>query len=189
MAGGKGTRMISPDEKLLLEYKKPVILHVTDALEKSNCFSKIIAITSKNSPKTRKLLRENEIQTINAPGIGYVEDLNYVLKSFNDNVFVTSGDLPFLDGDIIKKIVSLFKSENLWTSFVLTKNFLDSQKLSAEHSVIVDDKQCHYSGISIVNAKKINKLNFVKETFEILNDKRIAFNLNTKRDYDLLCAT
>ena len=39
MAGGKGTRMDSDEEKLLLPYKKPVILHVVDALEQSNCFS------------------------------------------------------------------------------------------------------------------------------------------------------
>ena len=32
MAGGKGTRMNSSEEKLLLEYKKPVIFHVLAAL-------------------------------------------------------------------------------------------------------------------------------------------------------------
>ena len=32
MAGGKGTRMKSNQEKLLLEYKKPLILHVIDCL-------------------------------------------------------------------------------------------------------------------------------------------------------------
>lgn len=189
MAGGKGTRMISRDEKLLLRYKKPVILHVVDALKKSNCLSKIIAITSNNSPKTRKLLKQNDIQIINAPGLGYVEDLNYVLQSINDDVFITSGDLPFLDSDIIKKIVLLYNPKNTWTSFVVTEDFLNSQKLSGEHSVTVKNKPCHYSGISLVNSKKISELNFVKEKLEIFDDKRIAFNLNTQRDYDLLCTT
>ena len=36
MAGGKGTRMNSEKEKLLLEYKKPLVLHVIDALKNSN---------------------------------------------------------------------------------------------------------------------------------------------------------
>ena len=40
MAGGKGTRMNSSNEKLLLEYKKPVIFHVIDALKNSHCFSR-----------------------------------------------------------------------------------------------------------------------------------------------------
>ena len=52
MAGGKGTRMNLDNEKLLLEYKKPVIFHVVDSLKESNCFSKILALTSSNSPKT-----------------------------------------------------------------------------------------------------------------------------------------
>ena len=56
MAGGKGTRMNLDDEKLLLKYKKSVILHVVDSLNDSNCFSKILAITSLHSPKTKKLL-------------------------------------------------------------------------------------------------------------------------------------
>ena len=46
MAGGKGTRMNLDNEKLLLKYKKPVILHAVDSLKKSNCFSKILALTS-----------------------------------------------------------------------------------------------------------------------------------------------
>jgi len=29
----------------------------------------------------------------------------------------------------------------------------------------------------------------VEESYIILDDKRIAFNLNTKEDYDLLCAS
>ena len=41
MAGGKGTRMNSDNEKLLLKYKKPVILHVVDSLNDSKCFSNI----------------------------------------------------------------------------------------------------------------------------------------------------
>ena len=56
MAGGKGTRMkLDDEEKLLLNYKKkPVILHVVDALKNSNCFEKIIALTSPKYPKNEK---------------------------------------------------------------------------------------------------------------------------------------
>ena len=61
MAGGKGTRMNLNDEKLLLEYKKPIIFHVIDSLKNSNCFSKILATTSPNSPKTKKILEKKNI--------------------------------------------------------------------------------------------------------------------------------
>jgi len=69
MAGGKGIRMNLDNEKLLLKYKKPIILHVIDSLKNSNCFSKILAITSSNSPKTKKLLQENNVETLDTPGI------------------------------------------------------------------------------------------------------------------------
>ena len=37
MAGGKGSRMNLGNEKLLLKYRKPIILHVVDSLKNSNC--------------------------------------------------------------------------------------------------------------------------------------------------------
>jgi adenosylcobinamide-phosphate guanylyltransferase len=114
MAGGKGRRMNSDSEKLLLNYKKPVILHVFDALKDSQCFEKIIALTSPNTPKTQDLLEKSGIEIIKTSGEGYVQDLNLILNSIDGDVFVTSGDLPFLDGminrlsqNIIRKISGL----------------------------------------------------------------------------------
>ncbi len=186
MAGGKGTRMNLDSEKLLLQYKKPVILHVVDSLKNSNCFLKILAITSSNSPKTKKLLQENNIETFDTPGIGYVEDLNLVLKTINDIVLVTSGDLPLLDKEAIQKIVNQHDSQNIWTSVLVTNKFLTTLGITSDHSVTFDNQTCHYTGISLVNSEKVSSLENLKENYVIINDKRIAFNLNTKQDYDLL---
>ncbi len=189
MAGGKGIRMSLDDEKLLLKYKKPVILHVIDSLKNSNCFSKIISITSSNSPKTKKLLEENNIETFDTPGIGYVEDLNLALKTINDIVLVSSGDLPLLDEEIIQKIVTHYNSQNIWTSILVTNKFLTTLGIESEYSVNFDNQKCHYTGISLINSQKITSLETLKENFIIIDDKRIAFNLNTKQDYDLLSTT
>jgi adenosylcobinamide-phosphate guanylyltransferase len=186
MAGGKGSRMNLDGEKLLLKYKKPVVLHVIDALVNSKCFSKIFAITSSNSPKTKKLLEENNVDLFNTPGNGYVEDLNLVLKSLNDFVLITSADLPFLDEDIVKDIVNQCNSENVWTTILTTKKFMESLHLSSNYWLNFDNQQCCYTGISLVNAKNISTLENISEKFIIIDDKRVAFNLNTKQDYDLL---
>ena len=186
MAGGKGTRMESDTEKLLLTYKKPIILHVIDALRQSKCFSKIIAVTSKNSPKTKKLLLEKKIETIETQGVDYVHDLNQILCNTNDAVFVTSGDLPFLDSEIVKTIAKMYSSNVIWKSIVITKEFLESLGLKSDIQVFYQGKDCFLSGISLVNAKNIMNLEGVVETYVILDDKRIAFNLNTKQDYELL---
>jgi adenosylcobinamide-phosphate guanylyltransferase len=186
MAGGKGTRMNLDDEKLLLKFKKPVILHVIDSLKNSNSFSKILAATSCNSPKTKKLLEANNIETFDTSGIGYVEDLNSTLKTINDHVLVTSGDLPLLDEEIIKKIINQFDPKKTWTSILVTNKFLTALGLESDFSVDFDGQTCHYTGISLVNSKKISSLENLDENYIIIDDKRIAFNLNSKQDYDLL---
>ena len=190
MAGGKGTRMNSEEEKLLLTYEKPVILHVVDALQKSNCFTKIIALTSPNSPKTEKILQETGIETLPSPGESFVSDLNQMLQQLDDVVFVTSGDLPLLDSHIVKTIVELYEPEETWTSIVTTLSFaltLRSQKSLGikSDSIVAEDDYAH-TGISIVDAKKITNFDSVKEKFVVLDDKRIGLNLNTKDDYQLL---
>ena len=189
MAGGKGSRMSLTKEKLLLEYKKPVILHVIDALSKSECFSKIIAVTSCNSPKTKVLLNKKKIELFDSPGNGYVQDLNQILITLHDYVFVTSGDLPLLDEKIIKTLVNSYCPENIWTSILVTKKFLESLKLSSEYEIDFNNQKCSFTGISIINARKISNLQKITENYLIYDDKRIAFNINTKEDYDLLCTT
>jgi adenosylcobinamide-phosphate guanylyltransferase len=188
MAGGKGTRMNLDDEKLLLQYKKPIVLHVIDSLKNSNCFSKIIAVTSPNSPKTKKLLEENHIETFDTSGLGYVEDLNSVLQKFNDLVLVTSGDLPLLDAEIIRTIVKQHDSKKIWTSILVTDKLLSSIGTKSEYSIIHNNQKCNFTGISLIDSQKINSLENLEENYIILDDKRIGLNLNTKQDYDLLSA-
>ena len=192
MAGGKGTRMDISNEKLLLEYKKPVIFHVIDALKNSHCFSQVIVATSPNSPDTKHVLEQNRIETLSTPGNGYVNDLNFLLQKMSGSVFVTSGDLPLLDEKIIQVITEKFNSENVWTSFLVSKKFLNSLGLESSLLVNSDNIECTYTGISIINVNKLGLGNWslpVKENYIILDDKRIAFNLNTKKDYELLSSS
>ena len=189
MAGGMGSRMEFPSpEKLLLEYKKPIIFHVIDSLNGSHCFSKVFAATSPNSPDTKYELEQMGVETLDTQGNGYVNDLNFLLQKMNGYVFVVSGDLPLLDEEIIQKLVE-FNSENIWTSFIVSKKFLDSLGLESNFLVNYNNIDYVYTGISIINADKIQHLDQVKENYIILDDKRIAFNLNTKEDYELLSSS
>ena len=189
MAGGKGSRMKTQEEKLLLKHVHPTILHVINALQTTKHFSKIVAATSPNSPKTKEVLENAGIEIFDTPGKGYVEDLNLILRSINDDVLVVPGDLPLLDNEIIKKIVNLYNSDKTWTSFLVTKDFLKSIGLTSDFSVRFQNKECCFTGISIVNTKEINNLDLVEESYCILDDKRIGLNLNTNEDYRLLSTT
>jgi adenosylcobinamide-phosphate guanylyltransferase len=85
--------------------------------------------------------------------------------------------------------VQLGKNKEPWLSVLVSKKFLDMLGLISEYSLIYDNKECAYTGISIVNAREISTLKEVRESYVVLDNKRIAINLNTKKDYDLLCTT
>ena len=195
MAGGKGTRMqLDGEEKLLLNYKnKPVISHVVDALKNSNCFEKIIALTSPNSPKTEKILKESGVDTISSSGHDLVSDMNEMLIQLDEIVFVTSGDLPLLDSEIVKKIVERSDTDKIWNSVVTTSFFQKSLGTSIGNTIKdsemennSDDSLLVETGINIVDAKKITNLEPIPEFRLILDDKRVGLNLNTKSDFELL---
>ena len=189
MCGGKGTRMNFPGEKLLLKYKKPMIEHVINAFENSGMFSKIVCVTSNNAPKTREFVSRLEIDILETKGNGYVDDLEESLHKFEELVFVSSGDMPLLDSEIIKKIVGLVNNTNVWTSILVRKSFLQSLGLEAEFFVNYNNEECAYTGISIVDPTRVKNMQPVKESCIVFDDKRIAANLNTKKDYNLICAT
>ena len=79
-----------------------------------------------------------------------------------------------------------FNSEYIWTSFLVSKELSNTLSLESNLLVKCGDVECVYTGISIINADKIKDSNLVNEDYVILDDERIAFNLNTKEDYELL---
>ena len=97
--------------------------------------------------------------------------------------------MPLLNAKIIKKIVQLVDINNTWTTVLLSKKFLDSLHMKTEYLVIYNKKEYSYSGISIVNPTRLSGMKHVVESYVVLDDKRIALNLNTKQDYDLLSTT
>jgi len=189
MAGGRGKRMKITKEKLLLRYNKPLISHVVEALQKSNCFSRIIAATSIHSKQTRLLLSRSHIEILDTPGHGYVLDLNLILKSLNDYIFIISGDMPLIDKQIIEKIIGLHDTDNVWTSYLVTKNFVTEFQISYSKTITFQNQECVLTGLSIVNSNKIKDLSHIVETYIILNDRRIAVNINTLKDYQSLLPT
>lgn len=188
MAGGKGSRMNTSDEKLLLKHTKPLILNVFEALKNSNKFSKIVALTSHNSPKTKRIIA-NHTEIFDTPGNNYAHDLNHFLLKNKEDILVVPGDLPLLDSEIISYIANQYDKKNTWTSIVITREFLESLNLKSEFFVNVSSQECVYTGISLINSRKIINQEKIIENYIIVNDKRIAFNLNTREDFDLLGAS
>ncbi|RNJ76479.1 MAG: 5-deoxyadenosylcobinamide phosphate nucleotidyltransferase [Nitrosopumilus sp. H8] len=184
MAGGRGTRMGSKDEKLMLLYAKPVVMRVVDSLRDSGCIEEVLAVTSPNSPRTKRLLQDSGVRTVDSSGAGYVEDLYYALRQVEGAVLAVSGDMPLLDGEMVRKIASHYDGY-AWTGMVATLGFLRSQQI--EPGPPAGGGCCH-TGASLVNSSKVSSPGMVEERHVVIDDRRVAFNLNTRRDYELLCA-
>lgn len=188
MCGGRGTRMGEGEEKLLLRYKKPVVQHVISALQESGCFSKVVCATSPNAPRTAEFVRGLGVQTLGTAGRGYVQDLGEAIRNFGEEVFVASGDLALLDAEIVKKIASMRDPTRTWTSVIVSEQFLGTLGTRAEFVVRYEGRQCAYTGISIVNPEGVEVGKHVDEGYILIDDRRVAVNLNTKKDFDLLGA-
>ena len=74
-------------------------------------------------------------------------------------------------------------------SFVLSIYFLTTLGLESNYSILHNNQKCNYTGISLINSNKINSSENLDENYIIIDDKRIALNVNTKEDYELLGAT
>ena len=189
MCGGKGTRMKLSAEKLLLKYKKPMIEHIVNAFEDSKIFSRIVCVTSNNAPKTREFVSKMGIDILDTKGKGYANDLGESISKFDELIFVASGDMPLLDSEIIRKIIELINEKNAWTSILVRKSFLQSLGFEAEFFVNYNNVEYVYTGISVIDSKQVKNMQYVAESYVVLDDKRIATNVNTKKDYDLICTT
>ena len=70
----------------------------------------------------------------------------------------------------------------IWTSILVTNKLLTSLGLSSDYSIIFDNQTCNYTGISFSEfSRKISSLEKLDENYIIIDDKRIALNLNTNK--------
>ena len=201
MAGGKGTRMNARCEKPLLNINgKPMISYVLNALIDSKCFNYVWVAVSKNTVNTKAYLNEHyrSVMVIDTPAIDYVYDLNYALTYISNHMYnaepilITAADLPLLDCNIVKYIIDMYEhyssKKDAWIVIVVSTKLLRDMQVSSKLQVNGMDK--YYSGISIVNPRVLDNIiynthNSIKEEYMLIDDVRIAVNVNTMNDLKL----
>jgi len=188
MAGGTGSRMHSAEEKPMLIVKnKPMISYVLDALKNSNCFDKIIALVSSNTPKTAQFLAKNNVQVANSSGTDYVKDLNYALELVKPNkAFIISSDLPLIDSNTVKKIVDSFDEyKKPCLTVVVSKALVDEFGVSTDYCIEHNGKIVCHSGVSIIDSSKVSGYDRVDEELLIMDKPQLALNVNTMHELKL----
>jgi len=185
MAGGKGNRMEGNTEKPLKKVlNKPMILHVINALEGSAAVSDIIVATSKNTPKTAKLVQKLGFEVMNTPGNGYVEDLQYIISerysnSSNEIILTITSDLPLINSEIIDEVVSKYKKSSKSAMCVAVPEDLFHVN-GLKPSIVLED--------SVPSGLNILRSNNKQQDEEVLKLRKIelAVNINSCEDIVVL---
>lgn len=195
MCGGKGERIKDfCSDKTMLEFNdKPFIEHIILALKKSEQFNKIFAAASRNSIATIDFLKKHDysrtgyLEVIETTGIDYSTDLVSALEKLKPaTIFVIPADIPLITPYVISKIISNWQGDKPSISIVMDKAFIMKLGLLPTILLKLRDKECYHSGVSIFDSSKIQSGKIIKEHYITLNDEKLAFNINTKKDYFLL---
>ncbi len=183
MCGGVGSRMNAGVEKPLLQLAgKTFIERVLLALKDSGKFSRIVAVVSPNTPKTRQFALSTGVEVIDTAGHGYSDDLSFLLsKLAPERVFVVPADLPLLTPRVVSDIVDVLqKPAYPAVSIVVEKKFVE--KMGVKPSVLLESGYCH-SGITVFDTARI--ADYMEEHYIKMNIPEIAVNVNTKEEKEL----
>ncbi len=181
MCGGAGSRLGPDEEKPMTELAgRSYVERVLDALENSGRFERIVAAVSPRTPRTKEFLALRGVETIDTQGVGYPQDLSFLLaKLAGEKVLVVPADLPLLTPAVVREALDLLLKERApAASLVAEKSFVE--KLGVVPSVLVGDL-CH-SGITLFDAGVAGP---VEERYVKMNRAEVAVNVNTKGEKEL----
>jgi adenosylcobinamide-phosphate guanylyltransferase len=191
MCGGKGSRLrgFEKQEKPLLKLNGKTMLElVLDALLRSEEFSKIVAVTSDNTPVTKSYIATNlsrKVDVIETDGVTYSYDIAAVLNMLRPyTVFVVGSDLPLLGARDVKKIVSQHSPDHVCTSIVSDKRFVTSMGINPSIIVRINSKEYCHTGISIIDSSKICASSEIDEHYVVIDQTGVAVNVNTRSDLE-----
>ena len=160
----------------------PVAVRVACALESCRAVTGVVAAVSPHAPRARTIL-ESRAEILDTPGGGYSADLAYALRRLEGPVLVVPADLPLLDGYILENISCKYDAD-FWTTILVSEGYAARLGLSEGLTIWSEGTLCRYTGISMVDAGRPG----APARHFVINDYRLAANMNTIRDWVLLGA-
>ena len=118
MAGGKAKRLDMDIEKPLIEINgKTILERIVDVLKEAEIDDISVAVTDSTSA-TKKKAEELKLKIVQTPGDGYVEDIQHLMKQFNEFLSINA-DLPFLQSQLIRDVLNKYREINQPISVVV----------------------------------------------------------------------
>ncbi|MGD6933198.1 MAG: NTP transferase domain-containing protein [Candidatus Bathyarchaeia archaeon] len=188
MAGGKGTRMGSSQEKPLIKVcDKPVIQYVLDALNNAKKIDTIYVAVTERTPKTAQLMRESNVQIVMTPGQDYVSDMGYATQTLKLGKFLAiAADLPLVTGEILDCIVERY--ENCGKPALTVAVPIETKTrmgMSVEYSFKMDDKDVVPTGINVIDGSKRYGDEWLDQDIFLFDSEELAVNVNTPKELQI----
>jgi adenosylcobinamide-phosphate guanylyltransferase len=184
MAGGKGTRMKSEEEKPLLRVGgKPLIEHVLNALRDAKKVNEIIVAVSEHAPKTAIVVERFSVKVLKTPGKGFCLDTQYAIKKLKlDTVLTISADLPLIMSEVIDEVIERYERCGKPALTVMVP--LETRKklgLKTNYTFEVNGRCLVPAGINVIDGRQIDEAELEEEVF-VIDRKEVAVNVNTSKD-------
>jgi adenosylcobinamide-phosphate guanylyltransferase len=184
MAGGKGTRMKSKEEKPLLRVGgKPLIKHVLNALKDAKKVDEIIVAVSEHTPKTASMVKRFSVKVLKTPGKGFCLDAQYAIKQLKlDTVLTISADLPLITSEVIDEVIERYEQcGKPALTVMLPSKIYKRPGLDVDYVFEVNGRSLTPVGINVVDGRKINEARLEEEIF-VIPQEEIAVNVNRLED-------
>ncbi len=180
MAGGKGTRMGKLGEKPLVKVGgTEMFKRVASAVKDSRNIKEVTLTSTHHTPNTTKEAASFGLRVMMTPGIGYIEDLRYVLNSLGvEAVLVINADLPFITSPIIDKVCNHYVKAQKPALTVMTK-VEKIRELGFEPTYT--EQGLSPVGINVVRGPLIGEDEMGQEIL-VLEETLSLININTTED-------
>ena len=181
MAGGAGSRLNKGEKPLVLVNNRPMLSYITDAFSAAGC--RVLVATSHKTPMTRNWCRAQGIDSFQAGGIDYIQDMVEAVQALGEELplFVSVSDIPCIDPAIIAKIRQAYTASgrdacSVWVPADLVR----SCRGGLNYRETIDSVEACPTGLNILLGSRIAESQ--DEIRLVLADPRLALNVNTPED-------
>ena len=170
LAGGKAKRLDVDIEKPLIKIERRTILERIVGVLKEAGINEIYVAVTNAAPMTKTKAEKLKLGIIQTPGHGYVKDVQYLMKQFNEFLTV-SADLPFLSSQLIRDVLTKYRDINQPISVVVP---------------LEDYETMRFTPSTIINGFVPIGVNIVAkgEDYFYVTKGKETININTKKELE-----